>query len=147
MHLTAKDVAVDHKVPPSLLCLTIKWSKTDPFWKELNLYLGRTSTDLCPVVAVCSYLQKRHVGPGPLWSTTYQREVHSSPPRLSPLCWCGWQEVLQPQFLHRCDYCSCLRVEDSVIKTLGRWVSLVYVKITRADLAGYTCRLEKWQCM
>ena len=31
-HLTIKDVAIDRKVELSVVCVTIKQSKTDPFW-------------------------------------------------------------------------------------------------------------------
>ena len=152
VHLTAKDVAVDRPVSPSILRLTIKQSKTDPFRKGVDLYVGRTSTDLCPVAAVCSYLQRRGVGPGPLFrfedgrSLTRERFV------------AALRDGLHRAGVDDKNYCShsfrigaattaaARGVEDSIIKTLGRWESLAYlqyVKISRADLAGYTCLLAQ----
>jgi len=67
VHLTVRDIAADKRVSPSLLKITIKQSKTDPFRKGTDLYVGRTSAELCPVAALWSYLQKRGAGPGPLF--------------------------------------------------------------------------------
>ena len=52
---------------PSFLRITIKQSKTDPFRKWVELYVGRANSDLCPVAAVLSYLTCRGTGPGPLF--------------------------------------------------------------------------------
>ena len=41
------------------MCVTIKQSKTDPFWKGIDLFIGQTGTDLCLVVALLDYLQAR----------------------------------------------------------------------------------------
>lgn len=49
VHLSYKDIAVDNPSSPSIVQVTIKQSKTDPFRKGISLFLGKTSTDLCPV--------------------------------------------------------------------------------------------------
>ena len=67
VHLTVKDVAADKALSPTVLKITIKQSKTDPFRKGVDLFIGRTSSELCPVAAAWSYLQKRATGPGPLF--------------------------------------------------------------------------------
>ena len=41
-HLSSADVALDDKVNPSVIQVTIKQSKTDPFRLGVDLYLGRT---------------------------------------------------------------------------------------------------------
>ncbi len=54
-------------MPPSFMRVTIKQSKTDPFRQGVNLFVGRTGTDLCPVAAVLDYLQYRGSASGPLF--------------------------------------------------------------------------------
>jgi hypothetical protein len=49
---------------PNRLLFTIKQSKTDPFRREVNLYVGRTNSDTYPVAAVQTC---RSLGPGPLF--------------------------------------------------------------------------------
>ena len=58
-HLGYKDVAVDSREGPQVIRITIKQSKTDPFRKGIDLYIGRTGNDLCPVAALLSYLADR----------------------------------------------------------------------------------------
>ena len=47
--------------------MTIKQSKTDPFRKGVDIFVGRTGTDLCPVGALLDYLQVRGAAPGALF--------------------------------------------------------------------------------
>ena len=153
-HLCVSDIAVDSQQNPSLLRVTIKRSKTDPFRKGISLFLGRTKTDICPVTAVVSYLEKRGMGKGvlfkfknghPLTRTKFVEEVRAG---------------LRKAGINDSKYCSHsfrigaattaakVGIEDSVIKTLGRWESLAYlqyVKIPRAKLASYTERLTQEQ--
>ena len=80
-HLTPQDISVDCPHRPAVMKVTIKTSKTDPFRKGIDLFLGKSETDLCPVVAVLGYLVVRGHGPGPLFkfkdgcSLTRQRLV------------------------------------------------------------------------
>jgi len=67
VHLCMSDITVDDKRNPRLLRISIKQSKTDPFRKGVDLFVGRTSSDLCPVAAMLSYLERRGTGPGPLF--------------------------------------------------------------------------------
>ena len=56
-HLTSSDiVAVDDISNPSSLKVCIKASKMDPFQKGVDIYLGRTHSNLCPVEAVLAFL-------------------------------------------------------------------------------------------
>ena len=59
VHLNKGDVAVDDPAAPSIIKITIKQSKTDPFRKGINIFLGKTSSDLCPVAAILNYLLER----------------------------------------------------------------------------------------
>lgn len=47
--------------------VTIKQSKTDPFRKGVNLFLGRTGTEICPVQALLGYMVGRGARKGPLF--------------------------------------------------------------------------------
>ena len=67
VHLTPSDLAVDSRHTPSVIQVTIKRSKTDPFRQGVQLYLGRTGTDICPVRAILPYLSRRGPTPGPLF--------------------------------------------------------------------------------
>ena len=67
VHLSLADVAVDDKLAPTVVQITIKQSKTDPFRQGVQLYLGKTDTGLCPVKAVWAYLATRDAIPGPLF--------------------------------------------------------------------------------
>jgi hypothetical protein len=55
------DIAVDH------VQVRLKQSKTDPFRRGVSIYLGRTQTDLCPVVAILAYIAVRPTVSGPLF--------------------------------------------------------------------------------
>ena len=54
-HLSIKDMAIDDKTS-SLIRVTTKQSKTDPFRKGVHLFLGRTDNPICPVTAILPYL-------------------------------------------------------------------------------------------
>ena len=66
-HLSVSDIQVDHPSSPSIIQVNIKASKTDPFRKGVQLYLGKTESDLCPVAAMVAYLCVRGMASGPLF--------------------------------------------------------------------------------
>ena len=65
--LSPEDVSVDQHQSPSLLCMKLKCSKTDPFRAGVAIFLGRTDNVLCPVAAVLTYLAVCPQAPGPLF--------------------------------------------------------------------------------
>ena len=67
MHLSLADIALDDKNNPTVIQVTIKQSKTDPFRQGVDLYLGKTGKDICPVCAIIPYLVIRGAKPGPLF--------------------------------------------------------------------------------
>ena len=67
VHLCVSDLALDDSRCPSLLRVSTKQSKTDPFRHGVHLFLGRTGTGLCPVAAVLDFLKARGGEPGPLF--------------------------------------------------------------------------------
>ena len=60
-------MAVDSREGPQVIRITIKQSKTDPFQKGIDLYIGWTGNDLCPMVALLSYLADRGSKGGPFF--------------------------------------------------------------------------------
>ncbi len=146
-HLTREDIAVDDPRRPEVIRVVIKQSKTDPFRKGISLYIGRTCTDLCPVAALLGYLVERGHRPGPLF--LFKDGRYLTRQRLVVAV----REALSIAGLDQSQYCGhSFRIgaattaakrglEDSVIKTLGRWRSLAYldyVRIPREQLANYS---------
>ena len=66
-HLSFHDISVDTIEAPSSLKVRIKESKTDPFQLGVDIFVGRTGNELCPVAAVLAYMVKRGPGPGPFF--------------------------------------------------------------------------------
>ena len=147
VHLSISDIAVDNSRSPAVVRVTVKASKTDPFRKGVQLYLGKTGTTVCPVTAMVSYLCVRGMSSGALFRFSDGRLLTRQ--RFVEALRTGLEKVNVPQD----QYCGhILRIgaattaaakglEDSIIKTLGRWESvayLQYVKILRQQLAGYS---------
>ena len=53
-NLVLSDIALDHPSKPSTVRVSIKASKTDPFRRGVDIFLGRTGADLCPVSSLLS---------------------------------------------------------------------------------------------
>jgi len=56
IHLSLQDVALDSRSTPTIVWLTIKQSKTNPFRKRARLCLGLTDSIVCPVKSLLPYL-------------------------------------------------------------------------------------------
>ena len=67
VHLSLADMSVDSQTNPHTVILRIKASKTDQYRIGVNISLGRTNNDLCPVVAVLSYISCRGTTDGLLF--------------------------------------------------------------------------------
>ena len=55
-HLAWGDIGVDNPKYPAMLCVRLKASKIDPFWKSITLYVGKGSPDIYPVLVVLAFL-------------------------------------------------------------------------------------------
>ena len=147
VHLIRDDIAVDDTHSTSIMRVSIKQSKTDPFCRGVNLFMGRTSTELCPVSAMLNYLAIRGSSYGPLFMfrdgpfLTREHLVAALRSALSkagvdPSKFCGHSFRIGVATT-----AAANRVEDAIIETLGRWQSLAYldyVKIPRQQLAFYS---------
>ena len=152
VHLSLGDIAVDDQCRPSLVRLTIKQSKTDPFRKGVGIFVGRTESDICPVAALLDYIHdSQGSAPGPLFTFSDGRVL--SRQRFVEKV----REGLTKAKFDQSKYCghsfrigatttaAAKGVEDCIIKTLGRWESLAYlnyVKIPWEQLGAYSTVLS-----
>ena len=146
-HLSMSDVSVNNPSTPTVIQITIKQSKTDPFRKGVSIFLGKTGVDLCPVSALLSYLIIRGKQPGPLFRfqdgrfLTRQRLVEAL---RKALRLAGIDESKYSGHSFRSGAATTAATkgfEDNIIKTLGRWSSLAYldyIKIPRSRLADFS---------
>ena len=58
-HLAFGDIAVDCTSNPSIIRIRLKRSKTDPFRRGMDVFVGRTHNVLCPVSAMLAFLAVR----------------------------------------------------------------------------------------
>ena len=124
----------------------LKQSKTDQWRKGITIVLGRTKSPLCPVSSFLSYIVVRG------WPQDLEQWALLNQ---NPFC-VGNQEshgvgrhgAIQFQRSQLpASTAAAHGMEDSLIKTLGRWESdayqryIRYIKIPREELANYTVML------
>ena len=132
VHLSVGDVRVDSTSAPQYLEVRIKASKTDLFRKGVLVYLGRTDKELCPVAAVLSYMVLWGEAAGPFfWFSDgrylsrerfvaqVQRAIRLA--GVEPGGYSG--HSFRIGVASTAALCG---VQDSLIKTLGRWESAAY---------------------
>ena len=151
-HLSVGDVALDSVKSPSLVRVSIKASKTDPFRRGVNVFLGKTNNDLCPVAAVGAYLACHGSKPGlffifqsssPLSREMFVRRVRAARSEA------GVEATQYSGHSFRigaATVAAAVRIEDCMIKALGRWDSaayLSYIHIPRERLAAVSGRLAQ----
>ena len=147
IHLSPRDISVDNLQRPSVMYVTLRQSKTDRLRKGVTLVLGKTDQILCPVSSMMSYLVVRGSSAGPLFVypdnsfLTRDRFVEEVRRALGSA---GVDPALFNSHSFRIGAATTAAargLEDSLIKTLGRWESsayLRYVRIPRSELANYT---------
>ena len=153
-NLAYGDVLCDSQFPPQFLEVRIKASKTDPFRKGVSVYLGRSGTDICPVAAVLDYMTRRGSAVGPFY--TYANGDYLSRERFVR----DVRRALELAGLNCSLYCghsfrigaatTAARqgIQDSLIKTLGRWESsayTVYIRTPRETLCSVAKTLGRGQ--
>ena len=149
-HLSWGDVTVDDPTRPSRMEVRIKASKTDPFRRGISIFIGRVSSDLCPVSAMLAYMVVRGKIAGPLFRfsdgkpLTRQRLVTAVKDALVKAGVEPGQYSGHSFRIGAATTAAARGPEDSTVRTLGRWKSLAYleyIKIPRAQLASYTTRI------
>ena len=128
-HLCEGDVTLDTHDAPSVVRVRIKTSKMDPFRRGVFMFMGKTSNELCPVAAISAYLVVRGRTSGPFFhfnlGSPLSREMFVKHVR----------RALSAQGVDASSYsghsfctgaataAAAAGLEDSLIKTLGRWQS------------------------
>ncbi len=150
VHLSWGDVRVDSVAHPSRVEVRIKASKMDHFRQGVSVFLGKVASDICPVGALLAYIVRRGATPGPFFRLedgrplTRQRLVAAVKDALEKAGVPPGKYNGHSFRIGAATTAAARGVEDSMIKTLGRWKSLAYleyVKIARSQLASYTTRL------
>ena len=112
--------------------IRIKQSKTDPFRQGVDVYLGRTNNNVCPVTAILPYLALRGNALGPLFmlhdGRLLTRQIFSS----------ILDSLLKELHLNQEDFnthsfrigaatsAKAANISDTHIQMLGRWKSNAY---------------------
>jgi hypothetical protein len=149
-HLAWGDVAVDDQTNPQMIRIHLKQSKTDQFGKGVDIILGRTGKDLCPVAALLGFIAARgdRAGPffidpslQPLVKSRFVRELRNLLASLG---------LPQDHFaghsfrIGAATAAALAGAEDSTIQLLGRWQSAAFMRYIRtppAQLAALSTML------
>ena len=148
--LMLEDVAVDKHDDPSMVRIRLNQSKTDPFRHGVDVFLGRTRADLCPVSALLAYIAVRPAVCGPLFvfgdgSFLSRDKLVTSVRTTLQQAGMSAQSYTRHSFrIGAATTAAQVGLEDSVIKMLGRWESTayqLYVRTPRESLAAVSARL------
>ena len=152
VHLSFADLAIDNQANPTTLRIRLKQSKTDPFRRGVDVFVGRTGDLLCPVTAMVAYLAQRGGGSGPLFHfsdgrvLTRERFVARVREALKVT---ETQVACYSGHSFRSGAATTAAragLTEATIKLLGRWEScayLLYVKTPRDQLASLSQLLAK----
>ena len=150
-NLSLLDLTVDNHSHPNVLLVTLKASKTDQFRKGAQVIVGRTDNDLCPVAAVLQYVVIRGTSPGPLFRfnddkyLTKQNFTVQVRKALSTLGYNSNHYAGHSFRIGAATTAARAKLEDSLIRTLGRWESdafLSYIRIPQSSLAAFSKTLS-----
>ena len=147
IHLAWGDVSIDNVAAPSVLKIHLKKSKTDQLKKGVDIYIGTSNCPLCPVRAGVDYMAVRGSAPGPFF------QFSNGQPLTKSKFTQHVRDALQALGLPHNEFAghsfrigaataaAQAGVEDSVIRTMGRWNSsafLVYIRTPPTRLAEFT---------
>ncbi len=140
------DVAVDNHTSPCMIQIHLKQSKCDQVGAGVDIVIGVTGTELCPVAAILKFIEVRGSQPGAFFLNSESKPVAKS--------WFVNQirEVLVAMGVPEQNYAghsfrigaattaAMAGVEDSTIQTLARWHSsefLQYIRTPKERLPAY----------
>ena len=143
-HLSWGDIAIDNPHAPQLLKIRSKRSKTNQFGNGVDVYVGKTGDDLCPVTALIAYMTVREPEEGcffkfgdgkPLTKAKFTQHV-----RLAlEAAGLSYQHFAGHSFrIGAATAAAKAGIEDSMIRTMGRWNStafLAYIRTPQEHLA------------
>lgn len=145
--ISASDLAVDSHSSPSIVKVTLRRAKTDPFGKGVDIYFGKTNSPICPVAGLLNYMAIRPKGnsSGPLL-------VHADGSPLTRDQFVGMvKKTIHMARIDASGYsghsfrigaassAAAAGVPAYFIKMLGRWESEayhLYIRTPRASLAS-----------
>ena len=148
--LSISCVAVDSAVPPASVRIHLKRSMCDQLGSGVDIFVGRTGTDVCPVALTIEYVRRRGPTPGPFFRR------RDGTPLTKAFFVARVREALVEMGMESHQYSGhSFRIgaataaaqagfEDSVIQALGRWSStafLRYIRTPRDQLAAFSSRL------
>ena len=152
IHLSWGDVAVDSIESPTCARIHLKRSKCDQMGKGVDIYVGTTGDELCPVTALLAYIAKRGTTLGafflsepgtPLTKGSFVVGVREG------LHLLGVDERLYAGHSFRIGAATTaaqVGMEESLIQKLGRWNSaafLSYVRTPPDQFVGATRQLSR----
>ena len=148
-HLSFNDVSLDSRDNPQMLKVSIKQSKTDPFRKGVNIYLGATGHSLCPIRGILPYLTLRGSRRGPLFlledgrGLTRQLFSTSLDNLLSELKRDTRNYSTHSFRIGAATSAKTANIPDTFIKMMGRWRSDVYQRYIKTP-PGELAKLSKY---
>ncbi len=124
---------LDSSSPQQNVQVAIKASKTDPFRKGVTVFLGRTANDLCPgpfFRLASGAPLTREVLVRKMWGALEAGGIDAS-------------KYAGHSFrIGAATTAAMVGVEDSLIKTMGRWAYQLYVRVPRYRLASVAQRMS-----
>ena len=148
-HLAWGDVAVDRANPPALIKIHLKHSKCDQLGNGVDVVVGRTGTDVCPVTLTLRYVKERGPTAGPFFlrqdGTPLTKAFFVSRVR-EALLTLGLNPQHYAGHSFRIGGPQRQGFEDSIIQALGRWSSaafLRYIRTPREHLAAFSRELAR----
>ena len=152
VHLSVKDVSFDARLNPTRCCIHLKSSKTDQCRKGVDVFVGATGNELCPVRALVAYLLRRGGGEGFLFR--YENGVPLTKDKFVSRT----RTALEGAGLDAAKYAghsfrigaattaASKGMPETTIKALGRWKSDAYrgyIRTSREHLAEVSRELAK----
>ena len=133
VHLSFSALAVDNALALQVISIKLKRSKSDQFIKGVQLVLGRTNDNLCPVTALLTYLSYRGNSSGPLFRWGNQKPLSKSKfvdhVRQALLAANIPAHLYTGHSFHIGAATTAVSagIENSTVQTLGRWQSSAYL--------------------
>jgi len=136
-HLTWGDIAIDNTEDPQTLKVFLRRSKVDQLGKGVDVYIGKTDCPLCPVLAIVQYMTVRGQEEGPFF------QLQDGRPLTKAVFTSKVREGLRAIGLPEQNFAghsfrigaattaASVGIEDSVIRTMGRWSSAAYLVYIR----------------
>ena len=148
--LLVGDVEILKPPSSSMVRPHLKTSKTDPFGNGINIFLGATSQDICPVTALSNYLVVRPKGQGPLFVLADGSPLLRSQFVAQVRKALAYADIDESKYsghsfrIGAATSAAAAGVPDHMIKMMGRWESsayLLYLRTPRESLAALSGQL------